>query len=126
MARLVVQDRVVKALGGIMVLAGLSIYALALSALADSWRLGIDRQSTGDLVTRGIFAWTRNPIYLGLDLIAIGSFLVLGRLVFLVLGFTLVGLLHEQIRREEIFLSQVHGRAYQQYCTRVGRYIKWW
>jgi protein-S-isoprenylcysteine O-methyltransferase Ste14 len=126
MGRLLIQGLVVKAVGGTLVLAGLSIYTLALRALADSWRLGIDRQSTGTLVTRGIFAWTRNPIFLSLDLMAIGSFLVLGRLVFLVLSLTLVGLLHEQIRREESFLSQVHDLVYQQYCARVGRYIKWW
>lgn len=124
--RLLLQGLVVKAIGGILVLAGLSIYTLALRALADSWRLGIDHRSTGTLVTQGIFAWTRNPIFLSLDMMAIGSFLVLGRLVFLVMGLLLVGLLHEQIRREEIFLSQVYGPVYQGYCTQVGRYIKWW
>jgi protein-S-isoprenylcysteine O-methyltransferase Ste14 len=126
MDHLLIQGLVVKVVGGILVLAGLSIYTLALKALADSWRLGIDRQFSGVLVTRGIFNWTRNPIFLSLDLLAIGSFLVLGRLVFLVLGLTLVGLLHEQIRREEIFLSQVYDPVYQGYCAQVGRYIKWW
>ena len=45
----------VKAVGAVIVLAGLLIFALALWAFAGSWRIGIDRESPGVLVTSGIF-----------------------------------------------------------------------
>jgi protein-S-isoprenylcysteine O-methyltransferase Ste14 len=34
-------------------------------------------------------------------------------------------MLHEQVRREEPFLTQAYGDAYRDYCTRVGRYARW-
>ena len=90
-----------------------------------SWRIGIDRNTPGALVTSGIFAWTRNPIYVALDLIFFGTFLVQGRAVFLGLALALAGLLHYQIRREEKYLAGLYGDAYRAYCERVGRYMGW-
>jgi protein-S-isoprenylcysteine O-methyltransferase Ste14 len=113
----------VKGVGAALVLAGLAIYALALRAFGRSWRLGIDREQHGPLVTAGVFAWTRNPVYVGLDLVVVGSFLMQGRLSFLALAGIIVALLHDQIRREERFLVQAHGDAYREYCARVGRYL---
>jgi protein-S-isoprenylcysteine O-methyltransferase Ste14 len=115
-----------KVVGVIATLLGLWIYTLALQAFGASWRLGIDRAAPGALVTHGIFAWTRNPIYVALDLLATGTFLVMGRLVFLVLGLILVAMLDGQIRREERFLTQAYGDAYRDYRARVGRYARWW
>jgi protein-S-isoprenylcysteine O-methyltransferase Ste14 len=100
------------------------IYGLALRAFGDSWRLGIDRTAPGALVTHGIFAWTRNPVYVGLDLLAFGTFLIQGRLIFMVLALLISWMLHLQIRREERFLDRAHGDAYREYRTRVGRYAK--
>lgn len=114
-----------KVVGVFATLSGLLIYSLALQAFGASWRLGIDRVAPGALVTHGIFAWTRNPIYVALDLLAVGTFLVMGRLVFLALGLIMVAMLHGQIRREERFLTHAYGDAYREYCARVGRYARW-
>ena len=114
-----------RVVGVFATLSGLLIYSLALQAFGPSWRLGIDRAAPGVLVTHGIFAWTRNPIYVALDLLAVGTFLVMGRLVFLALGLMMVSMLHAQIRREERFLTQAYGDAYRAYCARVGRYARW-
>lgn len=114
----------IKVVGAAIVCAGLLIFACALWAFADSWRIGIDRATRGALMTRGIFAWTRNPIYIALELTTFGTFLVLGRAIFLVLALALVGLLHYQIRREERYLSEEYGEAFRDYCGRVGRYVR--
>jgi protein-S-isoprenylcysteine O-methyltransferase Ste14 len=114
-----------KVAGVAVVLTGLLIFALALWAFADSWRIGIDRQTPGALMTRGIFAWTRNPIYIALDLIVFGTFLMSGRALFLAIALGLIGLLHYQIRREEKYLAGAYGDAYRDYCERVGRYVRW-
>jgi protein-S-isoprenylcysteine O-methyltransferase Ste14 len=34
-----------------------------------------------------------------------------------------VGVSHQQILREEKFLSQQYGRAYRDYCNRTARYL---
>jgi protein-S-isoprenylcysteine O-methyltransferase Ste14 len=115
---------VFKTAGALIMLVGLLIFALALWSFADSWRIGIDRDTPGALVTDGIFAWTRNPIYIALDLIFCGTFLLQGRAIFLVLAVALVLLLHYQVRREEAYLAAAYGEAYRQYCGRVGRYVR--
>lgn len=120
-----VEAATVKGAGAVLMLAGLLSYGLALRALGDSWRGGIDRERPGPLVTRGIYKWTRNPCYVSFDLLAAGTFLMQGRLIFLLLALGLGVLLHVQIRREERFLAEFYGDAYREYCTRVARYLKW-
>lgn len=112
-----------KTVGAVLITAGLVIYGLALRAFGNSWRIGIDRNSPGSLVTTNIFAWTRNPIYVAFDLLAIGTLLLQGRLIFLVLAAIIVLMVHELICREERFLSEQYGDAYRDYCARVGRYV---
>jgi protein-S-isoprenylcysteine O-methyltransferase Ste14 len=114
-----------KVAGTMLSLAGLAIYGFALRAMGASWRVGIDRDTPGGLVTGGIFAWTRNPIYVSLDLLAIDTFLIQGRLIFLLFAFAFAGIFHFQIRREESFLAEAYGEEYREYCARVPRYVKW-
>jgi protein-S-isoprenylcysteine O-methyltransferase Ste14 len=99
------------------------IYALALFSFGKSWRIGIDRNRLDGLATGGIFACTRNPIYLSFDIFFVGTFALEGRLVFLVLALCLIFLLHLLICREESFLVQAYGQEYLDYCKRTARYI---
>jgi protein-S-isoprenylcysteine O-methyltransferase Ste14 len=120
---IIIDNLVFKVLGMVMSLAGFLIYGLALRELGESWRIGIDTERTGPLVTDGPFAWTRNPIYVALDLVALGAFLIMGRLVFLVLALIIVCTFDRQIRKEESFLIQAFGQSYKEYRDRVGRYL---
>jgi protein-S-isoprenylcysteine O-methyltransferase Ste14 len=112
-------------LGALLVLGALLIYAIALRDLGASWRLGLDRTAPGPLVTEGLYRWTRHPIYVAFDLLFVGTFLALGRPVFLVLALVWVPLLHAIMAREERFLTQRYGDAYRDYCRRTKRYISW-
>ncbi len=109
--------------GAALDLIGLAIYGIAIRDLGESWRLGIDRTQPGPLVTGGIYGWTRHPIYVAFDLLFVGTFLTLHRLAFLVLTLIMAPLLHTMMRREERFLAGLYGAAYQDYCSRVGRYF---
>jgi protein-S-isoprenylcysteine O-methyltransferase Ste14 len=111
-------------LGAASMVAGLGAYVAALAAFGDSWRLGIDREKAGGLVTTGIFARSRNPIYLALNLLLFGSFAIQGRALFGVLALLMAGLLHELILREERFLESHYGAPYRTYRTHVPRYWK--
>lgn len=112
-------------LGVVLVSVGLALFAAALASFGLSWRVGIDRADPGALVTRGIFAWSRNPIFVFMDLYTIGSFLLTGRLSFLIFALLAVAGLHWQILQEERFLRGVHGPAYDAYLRRVPRYLGW-
>ena len=119
-----VDARMLKWLGAALMVAGLAVYVAALGAFGDSWRLGIDREKPGALVTTGIFAISRNPIYLALNLLLFGSFAIQGRAVFALLAVALAALLHALILREERFLESHYGAAYHTYRTHVARYCQ--
>lgn len=123
MRAVVIDFAVARALGVLAMTAGLVVYGLALHALGASWRLGIDREHAGPLVTRGVFACSRNPIYLGLMLLAAGVFLALGRLVLLLVAIGFWVYIRRVVDREERFLREHYGDAYLDYERRVGR---WW
>jgi protein-S-isoprenylcysteine O-methyltransferase Ste14 len=114
-----------KITGVALVTLGLILLALAFVSFGNSWRIGFDVKTPGALVTTGIFAVSRNPIYVFLDIWFIGIFLINGTLIFLIFAVLTVAVLHWQILQEESFLLKLYGQAYQNYCARTGRYVVW-
>jgi protein-S-isoprenylcysteine O-methyltransferase Ste14 len=115
----------VKTLGAVLACIGLFIFVLAFFSFGDSWRIGIDRKTAGQLVTGGIFSVSRNPIYVAFDLLFIGVFLMNGTWFFLVFALLAIFAVHMQTLREEKFLAQRYGDAYQQYRKKTPRYLIW-
>ncbi|SOJ56096.1 hypothetical protein MSIMFB_03572 [Mycobacterium simulans] len=110
-------------LGVGLCLGGIVILVLSLVAFGNSFRVGIDTEHPGGLVTTGIFAVSRNPIYVGFFLFLVGQFLVFPNwipLVYLVGG---TWLFNRQVLREEEFMRQRYGQEYIEYCSRVRRYL---
>ena len=112
-----------QAAGAAMVVAGILIFAVALVSFGNSWRVGIDSQTAGKLITTGIFAYSRNPIFVFLDLYLAGTFLLNGSVPFLLIASSGIAGLHIQIRREETFLRHRYGPAYLEYCAKTPRYV---
>ncbi len=110
-------------IGILMILFGDFVFVWALISLGNSWRVGIDERTAGALVTNGVFALSRNPIFVFLDLYLIGTFLIDGRLFFLIFAVVTALGIHYQILQEEKFLSTKYNRAYQTYRSRTGRYV---
>jgi protein-S-isoprenylcysteine O-methyltransferase Ste14 len=102
---------------------GVLILVFSLVSFGNSFRVGIDVDKPGRLVTTGIFAVSRNPIYVGFFLFLVGQFLVFPN--WIPLCFLLVGalLFHRQVRREEDFMRQRYGQEFLDYCSRVRRYV---
>jgi protein-S-isoprenylcysteine O-methyltransferase Ste14 len=88
-----------------------------------SWRIGIDPQARTELVCRGLFRLSRNPIFLAMRLMLPGLFLVLPNAATLALMVAGELLLQFQVRLEEAHLLQVHGDAYTEYATTVRRWL---
>lgn len=111
------------ALGWGLLLASLGWIAAAQAGMGASWRIGVDEGARTDLVQRGLFAHSRNPIFLGMRVNLLGLFLVVPNavtLAVLVAGEVLMGV---QVRLEETYLSRVHGAVYEGYRRRVRRWL---
>jgi protein-S-isoprenylcysteine O-methyltransferase Ste14 len=109
--------------GAVFVLAGFAFFILGLLAMGNSWRLGIDERVPGTLVTRGIYAVSRNPIYLFFDLYFLGAFLINGSFIFLLFALFVSVNLHYQILGEEKFLQRQYGNQYEVYLNDTPRYF---
>jgi protein-S-isoprenylcysteine O-methyltransferase Ste14 len=117
--------RVAHYLGVMLVVIGMIPFLLAYINFGTSWRIGIDRQTPGPLVTGGIFAVTRNPIYVAFILFFFGFFMINGTWFFLIFALLAVVAIHFQILREEEFLKQRYGSSYANYSARTARYLIW-
>jgi protein-S-isoprenylcysteine O-methyltransferase Ste14 len=104
-----------------LVLAGVCIIWGEVS-LGRSFRVALP-ESKQPLVTHGIYRFTRNPLALSVDLLALGvlllapSWLALASLVLNVVAY------EGKVRAEEACLRDAHGAAYEAYCKRTGRYF---
>jgi protein-S-isoprenylcysteine O-methyltransferase Ste14 len=82
----------------------LVLFLTALASLGSSWRIGIDRETPGRLVTSGVFAFSRNPIFVSMMMFAVGAFLVAPTWVLLAFALTIPFGIHAQVLEEESFL----------------------
>jgi protein-S-isoprenylcysteine O-methyltransferase Ste14 len=81
-------------------------------------------ESATSLVTSGVFAYTRNPMYLGLALVLAGCAIRLGTVSAWVGPALFVALVSQlQIVPEERALEKLFGERYAAYCRQTGR---WW
>lgn len=77
-----------------------------------------------ELTTTGLYAHTRNPLYLGSIVIAAG-FAIAARNLWIVaiLALMFVAIYVPVIRGEEVFLRSKFGGHFDEYCRRVPRLI---
>ena len=99
--------------------------ALVVSALLcfRSWRFSATVDKDHELATSGPFRMVRHPIYMGLNLLALGTALwvptaiVWAGFVLMVIGSDL------RARTEETLLNDAFGPSYREYCARTKRFI---
>jgi protein-S-isoprenylcysteine O-methyltransferase Ste14 len=85
--------------------------------------VGIDVDHPDKLITTGVFAFSRNPIYVAFAFILLGQFLIFSNWIVLAYLIAGVWLFHRQVLREEGFLKDHYGQEYAAYCQRVRRYL---
>ncbi|WP_068943196.1 methyltransferase family protein [Chryseobacterium timonianum] len=107
---------------GLMILAFIWV-VIAQFQMKNSWRIGIDEHMKTELITIGLFRFSRNPIFLGMTLSLIGFFFAYPTVIaffLLIIGSILMQI---QIRLEEEHLQRQHGSVYLTYKKRVGRML---
>jgi len=117
--------------GGALAIAGMVVLVLGIAGvllsqtgMGTSWRIGVDDAERTELVTRGVFALIRNPIFTAMVLTQIGMTLLVPTAVSLAALACLVLAVELQVRViEEPYLHRVHGAAYADYAARTGRFV---
>jgi protein-S-isoprenylcysteine O-methyltransferase Ste14 len=109
--------------GVLLCVVGLLLLLLTLVSFGTSFRVGIDEDRPDKLVTTGVFALSRNPIYVAFGLVLLGQFLLFSNWILLVYLVAGVWLFHRQVLREEAFLRTHYGQEFVEYCKRVRRYV---
>ena len=79
-----------------------------------------------ELVTTGVYAYVRNPVYSAFMFVCIGVLLIYGNLVLLLLPIIYWGFMTVLMKStEEKWLEDLYGQEYIQYLQRVNRCIPW-
>lgn len=102
---------------------GVLFFILAITTMRDSWRAGIDESQKTSMVTRGVYNISRNPAFVGFDLLYIGSALAMPGVVIAVMAAAGVLFMHLQIIEEESFLPRIFGDEYMEYKKKTPRYL---
>jgi len=111
-------------IGVLILLAGLATIVSARTWFVRTGQSPIPWKPTPELILRGPYRFTRNPMYLGLTLIQTGLGLALGNLWISVLSSVSLVLVHFiAVVPEEAYLTRKFGASYQDYCQRVRRYL---
>ena len=90
----------------------------------------IDRLDThiikNELVTTGVYAYVRNPVYSAFMFVCTGVLLIYGNLILLLLPIIYWGFMTVLMKStEEKWLEDLYGQEYIQYLQRVNRCIPW-
>lgn len=117
------EDGSLRLTGLILLLVSFLWTSIAQYQMSRSWRIGIDYSETTELIDHGLFKYSRNPIFLGVLLSYLGTFLIIPNMLsFAILLITFVTI-QTQVRLEEEYLENVQGQNYIHYKTKVRRWL---
>jgi protein-S-isoprenylcysteine O-methyltransferase Ste14 len=107
----------IAAVGLILALAGFVATLAGQTGMGASWRIGVDPGERTELVTTGVFAYIRNPIFTAMMLAQFGMVLLVPTWLSAIGLAALVVAVELQVRAvEETYLRLVHGEAYADYA----------
>ena len=114
----------VRIVGVLVAVVGVAVFIISVLTMRDSWRGGVSKTDKTELVTKGIYKISRNPAFLGFDLMYLGILLMFFNLVLYIVSLFAMLIFHLQIVNvEEEFLLEAFGDEYLRYKKKVCRYI---
>lgn len=94
--------------------------------LGRNWSVSLDIREKHALVTTGVYARVRHPMYTAFWLMALAQALMLPNWVAGLSGFVGFGILYfGRLRREEEMMIEAFGEEYVAYMRRTARIIPW-
>lgn len=109
--------------GTILMGIGLIFSTIASLNLGCSWRVGVNNSEKTELITNGMYKFSRNPYFLFYDIVLIGLSLSSQSILVIVFSITTIIMFHILILKEEKYLENVHNEDYRKYRKQTRRYI---
>lgn len=111
-------------IGIVIALLGDVLFVISVLTMKDSWRAGVSETDKTELVTNGIYQISRNPAFLGFDLVYIGILLMFFNWIMFAVSVFAIVMFHLQIVNvEEDFLTTAFRDEYLEYKKKVNRYL---
>lgn len=111
-------------IGWIPVALGLMLFVFTVAGFRRSGTPLRPFKGVGTLMTGGTFRFSRNPIYLGMTLLLLGTSLWRGTASPLWVPFAFAAIIQKRfVEAEEEFLTEHFGDAYRAYRLRVRRWL---
>ena len=108
--------------GIILGVTSIIFFALATITMKNSWRVGIPEEKTS-LITNGIYKWSRNPAFVGFDLLYCSICLIFCNIPLVIVSIFAAVMLHLQVLQEEVYMHNMFGREYDNYKKHTLRYF---
>ncbi len=112
----------VRIVGIIIGIVAILFFAAATITMKNNWRVGIPEEKTS-LVTAGIYQWSRNPAFVGFDLLFLCICLMFLNLPLVLVSVWAAVMLHLQILQEEEHMQKMFGEEYAEYQKHTRRYL---
>ncbi|MDQ5986586.1 MAG: hypothetical protein CSYNP_02316 [Syntrophus sp. SKADARSKE-3] len=116
------QSFLLKITGMALFIIGGVISSAGISNLGKSTYMGLPTEETA-LKTEGLYRFSRNPIYLGMFLMCVGSSAYVIHPINILCAFLFIVIHHRIILAEERFLALRFGEAWTDYRHKVRRYL---
>lgn len=108
--------------GIIIGIIGVIFFGSATITMKTSWRVGIPEEKTA-LITNGIYKWSRNPAFVGFDLLYLSICLMFFNIPLVCVSVWAAVMLHLQILQEEAHMYNMFGNEYEAYTKHTLRYL---
>lgn len=96
---------------------------IASLSMGNSWRMGLIKEHSTELVTAEVFRFSRNPYFFSYYLVLLGMLCWVPSLILIAIVLLDILLFHLMILREEKHLEAQHGAHYRAYKQQVRRYL---
>ena len=108
--------------------AGLAVFAYCMTipnwlSMGKNWSMAIVPKKRSKLITTGMFAYVRHPIYALSVLLMVATMIVTLTPAMTLIGFIHIAMLTMKAISEEKYLTTVHGQEYTDYCKTTGRFV---
>lgn len=118
-----ISNVVIRWIGIGIIAAGVFIFIVAMVTMQDNWRAGIPTKERLEIVTKGIYGFSRNPAFVGFDLTYIGACVAFGNYILFAFSIGAIICMHFQILEEEKYMEETFGKSYLNYKMKVRRYL---